>query len=214
MGEFFHSVGDSHDRLVQPHHSRQVDRGRDHDHVARGTVDGLLQFTPLGDVVAHRRQEIEVRILLKRPPNRTDRERSRVYPVRRATLPRCDYSGAVRHFTVGERRSIFDHQYRFFHHSGVLTETRHAASTILAVGFAYVCCAQRSIDARRIHLVDDDYIRAPKIYFAGEVTKFVPGTMRVGDYDFEVRFVERRVIVAAVPQNDVAFFLGTTQDRS
>src|SRR5678816_2477045 len=140
MSEFFHSVGDAHTRLVDPYHSRQVDRSSNQDQVTRHAVDGLFQFMALHDAVAHSWQKIrQVGILLVGAANRPDREGLRIYQLLGSKLPRCYNSGTVRHFTVGEGRAVFDHQYTPpFHQFG--SGHRNPASSFNDPGFgiAYV----------------------------------------------------------------------------
>jgi len=57
----------------------------------------------------------------------------------------------------------------------------------------------------RVDLVDDDDISLPEIGLAGIVREFIAGTQRIGNGDLEVWNVEREVVVAAVPDDDVRF---------
>ena len=67
---------------------------------------------------------------------------------------------------------------------------------------------------RRIHFVDDDHSARRKFTSPGIIAQFVSGTMRIRDHDLQVRLVERRVVIAAIPQDDVGFLLRLTQDVS
>ena len=63
-----------------------------------------------------------------------------------------------------------------------------------------------------IDLVDHDHIGAPQVDFTGEVSQFMPRTVRVYDYDFQVGRIEGSVVVASIPQDDVGFFLRLAED--
>lgn len=63
-----------------------------------------------------------------------------------------------------------------------------------------------------IDLVDDEHIGAAQIDLARVIGQFVPGAVRIDHNDLKIGLVERRVIVAAIPQNHVGFFLGGTQN--
>ena len=40
----------------------------------------------------------------------------------------------------------------------------------------------------------------------------MPGTVRIGHHDLQVRNIEREVVVSTIPQDNVHFLLGLTQD--
>ena len=69
-----------------------------------------------------------------------------------------------------------------------------------------------SLLRRAVDLVDDADIGHAQVRLAGVVAKLVTRTMRVDHDDVDVRLDERRVVVAAVPQNDVGFRFGRSQD--
>jgi hypothetical protein len=52
-----------------------------------------------------------------------------------------------------------------------------------------------------------------EVRLAREVGELVARPVRVDDGDVEVGLVERRVVVAAVPDDDVRFLLGLAEDR-
>ena len=53
---------------------------------------------------------------------------------------------------------------------------------------------------------------AAEVDFAGIVGQLVSGAMRIEHHDVEIGTIERSVVVAAVPQDDVAFLLRLAQD--
>jgi hypothetical protein len=57
-----------------------------------------------------------------------------------------------------------------------------------------------------VHLVEQDRVGALEVDVAREVLELVAGAQRVDDGDPEVGLVERRVVVAAVPDDDVGLF--------
>ena len=68
------------------------------------------------------------------------------------------------------------------------------------------------VDVGGIHLVDDDDIRDPQVGFAGVVEQFVAHAQRVGHDDVQIRLVEGRVVIAAVPDDDIGLGLRLCQD--
>jgi hypothetical protein len=65
----------------------------------------------------------------------------------------------------------------------------------------------------RADLVDQDHVGAGEVLSAREVVELVPGPVRVGHDDPQVGFEKRRVVVAAVPDDDVRLLLGRGEDR-
>jgi hypothetical protein len=65
------------------------------------------------------------------------------------------------------------------------------------------------IEARRVGLVDHDDIGHPDVDLARVVAQLVAGPQRIGDGDQQIGRVERRVVVASVPDDDV----GLAEDR-
>ena len=64
----------------------------------------------------------------------------------------------------------------------------------------------------RVHLVDDEHVRAAEVHFAGIVCQLVSRAMRIEDNDVEIGTIERRVVVSAVPQDNIALLLRLAQD--
>ena len=63
-----------------------------------------------------------------------------------------------------------------------------------------------------VHFVDHDRIRAPQVDLAGEVAQFMPRTVRVYNYDFQIGGIEGSVVIAAVPQNYVGLEFRLVED--
>ena len=63
------------------------------------------------------------------------------------------------------------------------------------------------------NLANQDDVSMFEVGGAREIRKLVPWTMRVGDADPQVRFIERRIVVTAVPDDDVSLLLSLGQDR-
>ena len=60
----------------------------------------------------------------------------------------------------------------------------------------------------RVGFVDQDQIRTLEVDPAREVFELVAGTMRIGERNPQIGFIKRRVVVAAVPDDDVGFLFG------
>jgi len=65
---------------------------------------------------------------------------------------------------------------------------------------------------RAVHLVHDADVGHAEVRLARGVAELVPGAMRIDDDDVQVGLDERRVVVAAVPKDDVRFLLRSAQD--
>jgi hypothetical protein len=66
--------------------------------------------------------------------------------------------------------------------------------------------------ASGIDLVDHDHVSPTHVDFARVIGQFVSGAVRIDDYDFKIGSVERGVVVAAIPKNNVGFLFGTAKD--
>ena len=90
-----------------------------------------------------------------------------------------------------------------------------SASTTCARGaFAWIELEHRidSFLRRAVHLVDDADVRHAQVRLARVVAQLVSGTVRIDDDDVEVGLDERRVVVAAVPEDHVGFLFRRAQD--
>ena len=75
---------------------------------------------------------------------------------------------------------------------------------------------EHGVDAllgRAVHLVHDADVGHAQVGLARVVAELVPGSVRVDDDDVEVGLDERRVVVAAVPDDHVRLLLGAGEDR-
>jgi hypothetical protein len=63
-----------------------------------------------------------------------------------------------------------------------------------------------------VHFVDDHHMGAAQIDLPGIIAELMAGTMRIGHHDFQVGGIKGRVIIAAVPQNEITLPLGLTKN--
>src|SRR4029453_8086144 len=195
----------------------QVDRGADHHRVHRGLVDDRLQLADLGVGVAHGRdQGADVGVALVDLGQGADQPRAGVDDLGGAEAAGRDHAGAVAHLAVGQGGPVLDHQDppagdqlgvldpyrpgRLDHH-----RARVELLEVLLQGGDLLGCGL-------VDLVDDQHVGRPGVGLAGVVAGLVPGPQRVGDHDVQVGTVERQVVVAAVPQQDLGLGLGPLQD--
>ena len=66
---------------------------------------------------------------------------------------------------------------------------------------------------RRVDLVDDADVGHAQVRLARVVAQLVTGAVRIEDDDVQGRLDERRVVVAAVPEDHVGLLLGGVEDR-
>ncbi len=64
----------------------------------------------------------------------------------------------------------------------------------------------------RIHLVDDGDVGHDHVGLAGVIPEFVTGPVGIEQDNVEIRMVKRRVVVAAVPDDNVGLFFSGLQD--
>ena len=168
--------------------------------------------------VAHRREDdARVGILLVGSGDRSDGVRTRVNDLGSAEALRCDVAGAVLHPTVSQRGAVLDDQHalaanlrRLIHEqrgSGLHDERVGIESGDILAHLADI------LVIRRVHFIDDDHVGSPDIGLAGVVSQLVPRTVRVRHCDPQIRLIEREVVVAAIPNDDIGFLLGLAQNR-
>ncbi len=100
---------------------------------------------------------------------------------------------------------------------GSSTVTGLSARSTVARGLSSRTEASTALDVgrpRRVALGDDDDVSHPDVGLAGVVCRLVAGAQRVGQHDVQVGHVERQVVVAAVPEDDVGLLLGLRRIRS
>ena len=116
-------------------------------------------------------------------------------------------TGTNLHLPVGQGRAVFYHQYFFAPNYGGIVNIQGGGTVDndrirrLAGDVAADDLNPRGIGA--VHLIDDDDIRHPQRYIARIVSQFMARTMGIDDGDMQVGFVKRKIVVAAVPQNDI-----------
>ena len=128
-----------------------------------------------------------------------------------------EHGGAVGHLAVRERGSVLDGEHPLAPDllRVALDQERRCGEDDLRGGSVLADRIEDRIDSllrRSVHLVDDAYVRHAEIRLAGVVAKLVTGAVRVDDDDVDVRLDERRVVVAAVPENDVCLPLGEAEN--
>ena len=160
--------------------------------------------------VAHGRQQLaQMRELLKRLLDGADGERPRIDQLGGVIKLGCDHAGAVWHVAVRECRAVFDHQHAFAG-DGVGIGNRHPARRLddlrCRIDIARYCLRTISIASpvSGVHLVNDEHVCGAEIDFARVIGEFVSRAMRIEHNDVQVGLVERCVVVAAVPQDNVA----------
>src|SRR5271157_3813327 len=132
-------------------------------------------------------------------------------------LSRCHHAGAERHFAMRQRGAVLYHQHappanalRVRHRHTTLRldhrGKRVDAGEIVTDGF-------HGLPRRGVDLVDHQHVGAAKVHLAGVVTQLVADAERVRHYDFQVGAIERRVVIAAVPQDQLCLPLRLPQDR-
>ena len=209
-------VAHPHRRLPDPDQAAQVDRRADDDRVARHSVDGRLEILHLPDPVAHGGQQgADLRVPLECVADRPRRPRSRVDDFRRAELV-GHHARAELHLAVRQRRAVLDDEHPLAGDApGVIHDDRRRGvdDGRPAVHPADVL-PQRvdGVDVGGVHLVDDHHVREPQVGLARVVQQLVADAQRIGDDDVQVRCIEGRVVVPAVPEDDIGLGLGLRQD--
>jgi len=133
-----------------------------------------------------------------------------------AHLPSGHHAGAEVHATVGAGRPVLDHQ-----HALVLDQLRlidghgRLALDDLGQGVFLADGTTQLVDVGLrggVHLVDDDHVGHQQVLVTGVVGQLVADAKRIDHHDQDVGRVERGVVVAAVPDDDVGLLLGLGQD--
>ena len=155
-------------------------------------------------------------VALERLPDGVHRVGPGIDQFRRSPLPRRHHPRPVGHPAVRDRGDVFHHQHllaldlfrlRHRHPAGGLDHGRLRVVPA-NVGAHLLDCLR----CGRIHFVDNHHIGPAQVHLSREVGQLVPGPQRVSHYDFQIRAIEGRVVVAAVPEDQVGFLLGLPQD--
>ncbi|OQB85274.1 MAG: hypothetical protein BWX85_00794 [Chloroflexi bacterium ADurb.Bin120] len=108
------------------------------------------------------------------------------------------------------RRSVLNHQHALTANGfGIFHKHRNGAFNDHSVGVQLIKVfsdRDHILQIGCVNLVDHEHIRQACVGFAGIMKQFMPGPMRVRHNDQQITDVEREVIVATVPHNDVDFF--------
>ena len=181
-------------------------------------MNGLAEILHLLAPVTHGRQQCpDVRIVLEGLRDRADRARSRIDQLARAVLLRGEDGGAEGHLAVGQRGPVF-------HGQNALTSDlvrvafdveRRCREHDRRVPSVLVNRVEDRVDAflrRAVDLVHDADVCHSQVRLARVVAELVAGAMRVDDDDVEIGLDERRVVVAAVPEDHVCLALRGPED--
>ena len=186
--------------------------------VCVGTLDRLAEVFHLLAPVAHRRQKgPDLRIVLEGLRDRADREGAGVDERRGAEFLGGEDGCAVRHLAVCQCRTVFDCEHALARDLGcvALDLERRVCEHHLRARRIRVDRLENRIDSflrRAVHLVDDADVRHAEVRLARVVAQLVPWAVRIDDDDVEVGLDERRVVIAAVPQDHVGFLFRRAQD--
>ena len=136
---------------------------------------------------------------------------------RRGTrLQRRDIAGAVGHAAVGDGGAVFDHQHAPAAHRGRIVQAhRHGAAQDrrMRIGAARAVhhllhrAGFGGIGLRHQHDVGHAQHR-----FARMVGRFVARAQGIDQHDVQVGADERKIVVAAVPQDEIGFAPGLLDD--
>src|SRR5712691_4618216 len=217
MADLVELVPDVHHRLLRLQDAAQVDRGPAQDKVARGRVDRLLEFLDLLRPVAHRGQDLSrVRIFLVRLLDRADRVSDRADDLRRAETLRRNVGGPVLHAAMGERWTVFDRENALpANLDAVVRRDRRRGFDEDDVRVHAPDILLHKLDVlgrRRVDLVDHDDVGQADVRLAGIVRELVTWAERIRDDDEQVRAEERRIVVPAVPKEDLRLLLRLAED--
>ncbi len=151
--------------------------------------------------------------------DRADREWPGVDERGRSVRLRGEDGGAVAHLPMGQRRPVLDREHPLAgDFAGVAFDVeRGSGEDDARVRVVDPDRVEHRVDpllARAVHLVHDADVRHAQVRLARVIAELVAGPVRVDDDDVQVGLDERRVVVAAVPEDDVGLLLGRVQDRA
>ena len=166
--------------------------------------------------VAHRREQmLQSGIAGQGRREFARRVRHGVDELRRPEPPRRHDARTECHAAVGERRAVFDHRDTPARDLAALESERRAGQDDSGprVHGRHVGSDLGDLLGRcGVDLVDDHHIGHADVDLARVEVHLVAGAERVGYGDEQVGLVEREVVVAAVPQDNVGLRLGLAQD--
>lgn len=199
----------------------QVDGGADDDTVDDAVghhhVDGFLEVLDLLVAVSHGgQQDADVRVLVISGGDGFDGPVPRIDELGGAELLGGGHPGAEGHLAVGQGGSVLDDQHalvgdqlRLLDGQGAGGLDNHGAGVDAADVLTQV---GQGVGVHGAQLVDDDDVGHAQVGLTGVVGQLVTGAEGVDDDDLEVACIERGVVVAAVPEDDLGFLLGLVED--
>src|SRR5256712_612448 len=208
MADLVELVAHVDDGFLRLQDAAQVDRRAAQHEVARSRVNRLLELLDLLRAVAHRGQDLAaVRIFLVRLLDRADRVVHGAHDLRGADPLGRNVGRAVLHAAVGQSRAVLDRE-------DLLPADLHAVvrrdgrgrldDDHIRIHAPDVLLHDLDVLRRRgIDLVDHDDVGHTDVRLARVVGELVSGTERVRDDDVQARFEDRRIVVPAIPQEDL-----------
>jgi hypothetical protein len=159
-----------------------------------------------------------VRVVLEGLGDRPDRERPRVDELGCAVLLRGEDGRAVAHLAVRQRRAVLDREHALAADllRLALDVERRRGEHDARVVRVLVDRVEHEVDPLlrcAVDLVHDAHVGHAQVGLARVVEQLVAGTVRVDDDDVDVGAHERRVVVAAVPEDHVRLLFGLLEDR-
>ena len=159
-----------------------------------------------------------MRVLAEGLRDRADGRAARVDQLGGPVRLRGEHRRAVGHLAVRERRPVLDREHALAGDLGriALDDVRGRGEHDPRAGVVGADRVEHRVDAflrRAVDLVDDADVRHPQVRLARVVAQLVARPVRVDDDDVDVRLDERRVVVAAVPEDHVGLLLGAVEDR-
>jgi hypothetical protein len=202
--------------MAQSEQPTQVDRRGREDEIDRHGVERLGELADLAVSVPHRRQErLEVRVAGERRGERPDRVGPRVDQLGRTEATGGHHARAVGHPAVRERGPVLHDRDPSPGDLSPLEPELRAGLDDRRARVERRDVAPDLIEPlgrRGVDLVDDHHIGRTQVGLPWVIAQLVTGSQRIDDDDEEVRAVEREIVVAAIPQDDVRLGLGRPQD--
>ena len=157
-----------------------------------------------------------MRVLLERRCDVPDRRCSRIHDLAGSSLDGRKISRTIAHAAVRERRPVVDDDYPLASHRvGCIQGNDRCAADDLGFGSESTGGLGDPLNVgrrRRVGLGDDDDVGHAQDSLARVMGGLVSRPQRIDENDVEAWSDERKVVVAAIPQNDIRFFLGSLED--
>src|SRR6266511_966884 len=218
LAELLQAVGDTQRGLLEIEQPTQVDRRADEHELSAGAGDRLAELVDLAPAVSHRRQQRpDVRVPSEGLGDRADGEGAGIHELGRTVLLRREHRRAVGHLPVRQRRAVLDRENALAADAAgvALDIDRRRGQHDARIGVS-VDRVQHAVDAvllRAVDLVHDADVRHAQVRLTGVIAQLVSRPVRVDDDDVQIGTDERRVVVAAVPDDHFGVALREVEDR-